>query len=85
MARVVGQRDQLARSVGIAVTTAVMLEQACRVQLLADGFGGVAAPLPAPESERAYAHTLDGSYVLSAWRYLVRRTLAEREQGGSVR
>lgn len=65
-------------SVGQAVTTAVMLEQACRLQLLADGFGGVAEPMAVADLERAYAHTLDDSYLLSAWRYLERRTRAAR-------
>jgi L-fuculose-phosphate aldolase len=65
-------------SVGLAVTTAIMLEQACRVQLLAEGFGGVAAPMGQDELTRVYAHTLDDSFLLAAWTYLVRRTLASR-------
>ncbi len=65
-------------SIGIAVTTAIMLEQACRVQLLAQGFGGVAAPMAPAELARAYAHTLDDSFPLTAWRYLARRALAAR-------
>jgi ribulose-5-phosphate 4-epimerase/fuculose-1-phosphate aldolase len=60
-------------SVGVAVTTAIMLERACRLQLLAEGYGGVAAPLPAEEARRAYAHTLGDDYLMSAWRYLARR------------
>lgn len=65
-------------SVALAVTTAVMLEQACRIQLLAEGFGGVASPMRAPELVDAYAHTLDDSFLLAAWRYLVRRALSSR-------
>jgi len=60
-------------SVPIAVMRAVMLEQACRLQLLAEGYGGVAAPLGPAEAARAYAHTLKDDHLLGAWRYLVRR------------
>jgi ribulose-5-phosphate 4-epimerase/fuculose-1-phosphate aldolase len=56
-------------SVGVAVTTAIMLERACRLQLLAEGYGGVARPFGAQE----YAHALADDYLLSAWQYLVRR------------
>ncbi len=66
------------RSVGLAVTAAIMLEQACRVQLLANGFGGVAAPMDPPQLRHAYAHTLDESFMLAAWRYLARRAQAAR-------
>jgi hypothetical protein len=55
------------------VTTAIMLERACRLQLLAEGFGGVAAPLSADEARVAYAHTLPDAHMLGAWRYLSRR------------
>jgi ribulose-5-phosphate 4-epimerase/fuculose-1-phosphate aldolase len=60
-------------NVGVAVTTAIMLERACRLQLLAEGFGGVAAPLSADEARVAYAHTLPDAHMLCAWRYLSRR------------
>jgi ribulose-5-phosphate 4-epimerase/fuculose-1-phosphate aldolase len=56
-------------SVGVAVTAAIMLERACRLQLLAEGYGGVARSFGA----REYAHALADDYLLSAWRYLVRR------------
>ena len=39
-------------SVELAVMTAVMLERACELQLLADGYGGVAAPLGELEAAR---------------------------------
>ena len=63
-------------SVATAVTTAVMLERACQLQLIAAGFGGVAAPLVPAEALRAYEHTQSERYLLDAWRYLVRRTSA---------
>jgi ribulose-5-phosphate 4-epimerase/fuculose-1-phosphate aldolase len=63
-------------SVAIAVTTAVMLERACQLQLLAAGFGGVAAPLVGAEALRAYEHTQSDEHLLGAWRYLVRRASA---------
>ena len=65
-------------TVGIAVTTAVMLEQACRLQRLADGFGGVAEPRGVEELQRDYAHTLSDDYLMTAWRYLARRAGAAR-------
>lgn len=60
-------------SVGVAVTTAIMLERACRLQLLAEGYGGVARPFSAGDAAEAYAHALGDDYLWSAWRYLVRR------------
>ena len=60
-------------SVALAVMAAVMLERACELQLLAEGYGGVAAPLNAAEAARAYAHTLSDDHLIGAWRYLVRR------------
>lgn len=60
-------------SIGVAVAAAVMLERACRLQLLAEGFGGVAAPLPADQARTVYAHTLSDSYLDAAWQYLSRR------------
>lgn len=63
-------------SVAVAVTTAVMLERACQLQLLAAGFGGVAAPLVGAEALRAYEHTQSDEHLLGAWRYLVRRASA---------
>ncbi|MGH2916825.1 MAG: class II aldolase/adducin family protein [Solirubrobacteraceae bacterium] len=63
-------------SVATAVAAAVMLEQACRLQLLAEGFGGVAAPKSPDEAARDYAHTLRDEHLMQAWRYLVRRVQA---------
>jgi ribulose-5-phosphate 4-epimerase/fuculose-1-phosphate aldolase len=60
-------------SVATAVVAAVMLEQACRLQLLAAGFGGIAAPKPPEQAARDYAHTLSDQHLLGAWRYLLRR------------
>jgi ribulose-5-phosphate 4-epimerase/fuculose-1-phosphate aldolase len=62
-------------SVAIAVTTAVMLERACQLQLIAEGFGGVAQPYSADEAQGAYAHTLRDGHLLQAWDYLVRRAV----------
>lgn len=59
-------------SVALAVTTAVMLERACRLQLVAQGFGGVGKPYSPEQAETVYAHTLTDGHLLSAWRYLVR-------------
>jgi ribulose-5-phosphate 4-epimerase/fuculose-1-phosphate aldolase len=60
-------------SVALAVTTAVMLERACELQLLAEGFGGVLDAYDAREATRVYAHTLEDQHLLAAWAYLVRR------------
>ena len=60
-------------SVALAVTTAVMLERACELQLLADAVGGVSDPYSAREAMRVYAHTLEDQHLLNAWAYLVRR------------
>jgi ribulose-5-phosphate 4-epimerase/fuculose-1-phosphate aldolase len=66
-------------SVALAVTTAVMLERACELQLLADGFGGVSHPYSAREAMDVYAHTLGDQHLLNAWTYLVRRAAAADE------
>ena len=60
-------------SVAVAVATAVMLERACELQLLAEGYGGVAAPLTSDEALRIYAHTQADEHLLGAWAYLSRR------------
>jgi L-fuculose-phosphate aldolase len=61
-------------SVGAAVTTAVMLERACYLQLLAEGYGGVKTPFTEDQAIAAYAHTQGDDFVLEAWAYLVRAT-----------
>ena len=71
-------------SVELAVMTAVTLERACELQLLADGYGGVAAPLGEVEAARAYAHTLKDRHLLGAWRYLVRRAAAADRTGATM-
>ncbi|MBV9801782.1 MAG: class II aldolase/adducin family protein [Solirubrobacterales bacterium] len=60
-------------SVAVAVTTAVMLERACHLQLLAEGYGGVAAPLSSDEALQVYAHTQTDKHLLGAWEYLSRK------------
>lgn len=61
-------------SVGAAVTTAVMLERACYLQLLAEGYGGVKRPLTEAQALDAYSHTQGEDFLLEAWRYLARST-----------
>jgi L-ribulose-5-phosphate 4-epimerase len=60
-------------SVAVAVTTAVMLERACHLQLLAEGYGGIAAPLTSDEALRVYAHTQTDEHLLAARGYLSRK------------
>lgn len=60
-------------SVARAVITAVLLERACELQLLAEGFGG---PTRAPDENdalRLYAHTQSNAHLLGAWDYLARQ------------
>jgi ribulose-5-phosphate 4-epimerase/fuculose-1-phosphate aldolase len=59
-------------SVGVAVMTAVMLERACRLQLLADDFGGVQEPLDEAQALAAYPHVQSDDHLLGAWRHLAR-------------
>lgn len=61
-------------SVATAVTTAILLERACRLQILAMAAGGVDPALKEP-GER-YAHATSDAYLLRSWEYLVRRTRA---------
>jgi ribulose-5-phosphate 4-epimerase/fuculose-1-phosphate aldolase len=58
-------------SVATAVMNAVLLERACRLQILATAAGGVAADLQQPG--RRYAHAESDAYLLRSWDYLVRR------------
>jgi ribulose-5-phosphate 4-epimerase/fuculose-1-phosphate aldolase len=60
-------------SVGVAVMTAVLLERACRLQLLADAAGGVADPYSPEQALARYAHVQPDTHMLGAWEYLVRR------------
>jgi len=57
--------------VAAAVMNAVLLERACRLQILATAAGGVAAALQQPG--RRYAHAESDAYLLRSWDYLVRR------------
>ncbi len=59
------------RTVATAVTTAVLLERACRLQLLAAAAGGVAPELRTPG--KRYAHAEADGYLLRSWDHLVRR------------
>jgi len=61
-------------SVATAVMTAILLERACHLHLLAAAAGGVAAALREPEER--YAHAESDAYLLRSWEYLVRRTHA---------
>ena len=58
--------------VASAVTTAVLLERACRLQLLAAAGGGIIPALENPGDR--YAHTDAERYLERTWDYLVRRT-----------
>lgn len=58
--------------VGTAVAAAVMLERACKLQLIADGFGGVADWLAAEDIADAYMHARSDEHLDEMWRYLVR-------------
>lgn len=59
------------RTVATAVMTAVLLERACRLQLLAAAAGGVRPELQNPGDR--YAHAESDGYLLRSWDHLVRR------------
>jgi ribulose-5-phosphate 4-epimerase/fuculose-1-phosphate aldolase len=65
-------------SVGVAVTTAVMLERACYLQFLAEGYGGVKRTSSVEQVLDDYSHVQGDDFVLEAWRYLVRSTERSR-------
>jgi len=58
-------------SVAVAVVTALLLERACRLELLALSAGGIAPALEEPG--RRYAHTESDYYMLRSWEHLLRR------------
>jgi len=58
-------------SVAVAVMTALLLERACRLQLLAAAGGGIAPALEQPG--RRYEHTESDAYMLRSWEHLLRR------------
>lgn len=58
-------------SVAVAVMTALLLERACRLQLLAAAGGGIAPALEHPGQR--YAHTESDFYMLRSWEHLLRR------------
>jgi ribulose-5-phosphate 4-epimerase/fuculose-1-phosphate aldolase len=58
-------------SVATAVMTTLLLEHACRLELLAAAGGGVLPALEQPG--RRYAHTESETYMLRSWAHLLRR------------
>jgi L-ribulose-5-phosphate 4-epimerase len=67
-------------SVGAAVTAAVMLERACYLQLLAEGYGGVKQPFTEAQAVEAYTHTQGDEFILEAWEYLKRASERSRSK-----
>ncbi len=63
-------------SVPTAVTTTILLERACRLQILASAAGGVAPALQQPGQR--YVHAESDAYLLRTWEYLVRQTRSVR-------
>jgi ribulose-5-phosphate 4-epimerase/fuculose-1-phosphate aldolase len=63
-------------SVGAAVITAILLEQACRLQLMADAVGGPSERFRGPAGAALYAHTTTDGFLLRPWDYLLRRARA---------
>lgn len=61
-------------SVATSVTTTILLERACRLQILAMAAGGVAPAYQEP-GER-YAHTESDRYLMRSWEYLLRHARA---------
>jgi ribulose-5-phosphate 4-epimerase/fuculose-1-phosphate aldolase len=61
-------------SVATAVMTAILLERACHLQILAMAAGGVDPALQNPGQR--YAHSESDAYLLRSWEYLVRRVHA---------
>jgi ribulose-5-phosphate 4-epimerase/fuculose-1-phosphate aldolase len=68
-------------SVATAVMNAVLLERACRLQILTTAAGGVAAAMLQPG--RRYAHAESDAYLLRSWDYLVRQ-LPDRQSHGTA-
>lgn len=56
--------------VATSVTTAILLERACRLQLLADDAGGISDSLIEPGGR--YVHTESDRYLLRSWDYMLR-------------
>jgi ribulose-5-phosphate 4-epimerase/fuculose-1-phosphate aldolase len=57
-------------SVGAAVTTAILLERACHLQLTVSAAGGLDPGLAEPGDR--YRHTTSAQYLLRTWEYLLR-------------
>lgn len=70
-------------SVATAVMNAVLLERACRLQILATAAGGVTAALLEPG--RRYAHAESDAYLLRSWDYLVRQLHVSGGHGNGSR
>jgi ribulose-5-phosphate 4-epimerase/fuculose-1-phosphate aldolase len=66
-------------SVATAVMNAVLLERACRLQILATAAGGVTAAMQQPG--RRYAHAESDAYLLRSWDYLVRQIPGRQGHG----
>jgi ribulose-5-phosphate 4-epimerase/fuculose-1-phosphate aldolase len=66
-------------SVATAVMNAVLLERACRLQILALAAGGVTAAMQQPG--RRYAHAESDAYLLRSWDYLVRQIPGRQSHG----
>ena len=66
-------------SVATAVMNAVLLERACRLQILATAAGGVAAAMQQPGGR--YAHAESDAYLLRSWDYLVRQLPGGQSHG----
>lgn len=60
--------------VATAVVTAILLERACQLQLLAAAAGGVSPELANPGAR--YVHTESEMYMTRTWEYLLRRVSA---------
>jgi ribulose-5-phosphate 4-epimerase/fuculose-1-phosphate aldolase len=67
-------------SVGAAVGAAVMLERACYLQLLAEGYGGVKDPFTEDKALAAYTHTQGDDFILEAHAYLARQAQLHRKR-----
>ncbi len=67
--------------IGVAAMTAVMLERACRLQVLADAVGGVRDPCQPEVAVQLYAHVQADAHMLGAWRHLARRQATKEVVG----
>jgi len=68
-------------SVATAVMNAILLERACRLQIMATAAGGVDEALQGPG--RRYAHAETDRYLLRSWDYLVRQVHGKGSHGAA--